>query len=132
MSTIDLNQQLTHCGITAPRHLWIALNYEVSQNAAGETEVYRGPYKGEADLYAARLATGADDWRALAWLAQENARRAEEKTRVTAQAREAEALGALAAAIKGSANEEVLSRILGRLSERTQYAVRQQLKGNPL
>lgn len=66
---------------------------------------------------------------ALYWAACEWQRRKEEQTRSTAIAREAESIGALAKSLCSEADKSVLDRIITKLSERTQYAVRQQLKG---
>jgi hypothetical protein len=75
-------------------------------------------------------ATGTRDDAAVAWAVAERNRREEERTRSTAHAREAEAITKLASAIRDSGEDSTLERIIGRLSERTQYAVRQQLKRN--
>lgn len=111
---------ITYCGITAPASLWRANYFETYSNGT----IARGPDRHEADLAAARLASGADDWRALAQYKIERERQQEEKTRSTSISRLAEALNRVA----DSSKETVLNDILSQLTERTQYAVRQQLK----
>jgi hypothetical protein len=81
-------------------------------------------------VYEGRRQTGSDDWQALAWAVAEHDRRKEAKTAATAQAREAEGLKSLANALRDAGDSTVLDRVLSRLSERTQYAVKQQLKGS--
>lgn len=64
----------------------------------------------------------------VVWAMQEQQRRREERTRATAHAKEAEAINNLADAIRGASEDDVLARILGKVSERTRCAVLQQLK----
>jgi len=119
----------THCGVTGPTELWAAIGYEVF-TADHETWTVRPRYDGrDALVYEGRRVTGRDDWAALAWAAAEEQRRREACTASTAHAREAEGLKELAGAIRQAGDASVLDRILGRLSERTQYAVKQQLRG---
>ena len=96
--------------VSGPKEFWRALGYQPYSN----TDVV-GQISPEADalVLLGINATGANDQRALAWALNEKQRRSEEKTRTTAIAREAEAIKA---------------RIISRLSEQTQYAVRQQLR----
>ena len=122
----------TRCGVTGPSNLWSAIGY---QYTTGDGEQMRSASGFEsvesldALVYEGRRQTGRDDWQALAWAAAEHQRRREACTASAAQAREAEGLKELAAALRTAGDETVLDRVLSRLSERTQYAVRQQLKG---
>jgi hypothetical protein len=122
----------TRCGVTGPISLWRAIGYQYTptENEAIASHWVNGDVATlDALVYEGRRVTGADDWRALAWAAAEVQRRQEVRTANTAQAREADGLRELAAAIRQTGDESVLDRVLGCLSERTQYAVKQQLKG---
>lgn len=66
---------------------------------------------------------------ALYWAAQEIQRRREETTRACAISREAESLRELAGAIRGSSESALLEKILGRVTEKTRFAIQQQLRG---
>jgi hypothetical protein len=68
----------------------------------------------------------------VAWAIHEAQRRMEKRTASTAQAREAVAIQSLAAAISHANDQDILRKILVRVSEKTRYAINQQLKGNPL
>jgi hypothetical protein len=119
----------TRCGVTGPVEIWRSIGYEVTTD--GVTWSVSERYDGrDALVYEGRRVTGRDDWHALAWAAAEEQRRHEACTASTAQAREADALRELAASIRSAGDETVLGRVLSRLSERTQYAVRQQLRGS--
>jgi hypothetical protein len=119
----------TRCGVTGPTELWKAVGYEV-YTADSDTWEVRERYDGrDALVYEGRRVTGCDDWRALAWAAAEEQRRSEARTSATALAREAEGIQALAKSLSQISDQSVLERIISRLSERTQYAVRSQLKG---
>lgn len=119
---------ITHLGISAPRHIWTMLGYYAVTNN-GILELRPNSFSSNADSLIVRAkAEGHTGETAIAWALGEQTRQAEERTRSTAMAREAEALGRLAAAIRDGGEEAALERIIGRLSERTQYAVRQQLK----
>lgn len=113
--------------LSAPAWAWKAAGYEVYSNS---DEVRRSSHYGIGDdlLLTSVAGQGLDGAKALAWASTEHQRQKEERTKVTAQAREAEAIGALAEAIKGSSEEATLERILGRLTERTRYAVQAQLR----
>jgi hypothetical protein len=123
--TTTTTRTLSHPRIplSAPEWAWRAAGYATHNNS---DEVGMGPYGAEALMLQA-LGRGLAGVEALAWVVTELARAGEERTRVTAQAREAEALTALAQAIRESGEADVLGRILERVSERTQYAIRQQL-----
>ena len=72
--------------------------------------------------------TGHADDRAVYWACAEHRRRLEESLRTGAMGREAQAISELAASIRASNEQNALDSILSRLSEKTQYAVRAQLK----
>ena len=106
--------------ITASAKEWRAAGCEVDSTLG----VFRMPYGFRTLLLQARLATGLTDWHALAWAVTESRRQVEERTRVTAQAREADAVSKLAAAL----SEDAAESLIGKMSERLQYAVRAQLR----
>jgi hypothetical protein len=117
--------------VAAPESYWTAANWTVYSNT--ETVGPRAwSNSTEADELIALgiAATGKHDESVLVWVMAETQRRKEEQTRVTALAREAEGLKALATSLATVSDQSVLDRILSRLSERTQYAVRAQLKGS--
>lgn len=113
--------------VSAPADYWHPLGYTTYSNT--DIVALGSGFRSDSDelVMLGVGATGANDERALVWAMSERNRRNEERTRVTAQAREAEAIKDLANAIRTSAEDTVLAKILGRLSERTQYAVRTQL-----
>ncbi len=114
--------------IVAPKAYWLSLGYNVYTSG----KVGGGPYHEEELLVLGIAATGAKDERAVAWALAERQRRAEEQTRSTAQAREADGLMALAQSIRQSSNEEFLKKLFGNLTEKTQYAIKAQLRDKPL
>lgn len=125
------NQTAIHdqTGISAPQMTWGTLGATVGTYADGSLHVSGLPHGTEELLVIAIHETQSRDERAIAWALAERQRRREEQTRSTALAREAEAIGQLAAALRTANDQSVLDRILSHLSERTQYAVRQQLRG---
>jgi hypothetical protein len=126
-------EMATRCGVTGPKSLWTALGYEYTpteDQACCAHWIDGGVAALDAMVYEGRRQTGSDDWQALAWAVAEHERRKASKTAATAQAREAEGLQALAKSLQQAGDESVLDRVLSKLSERTQYAVRAQLKGS--
>jgi hypothetical protein len=117
-------------GITASRQAWHALHVSVvsvdGEIVADASSAY-SPHGTVELLLLGVAAVGTRDEQVVLWALGERQRRQEERTRVTAQAREAEAILALAGALRADTETAVLERILPRLSERTQYAVRKQL-----
>jgi Flp pilus assembly protein TadB len=69
---------------------------------------------------------------AIGWAVEESNRRNDISRQVAAQSSEAAAIASLAAALQAGTTSSVVRDVLGRLSERTQYAVRQQLAGSGL
>lgn len=93
---------------------------------SGEEKVACGPHGFEALLHLA-LHEGKTGDDAVAWAMAEDRRRKEADSLHYALRAQAEATEKLAAAIRQSGQDEALKAIMGRLSEKTQYAVRQQL-----
>lgn len=126
-----MSETYTHetTGIQAERVYWAAAGCTVYTTGTVSTSM--AAHNFDALLLAGIEATGAKDHRAIVWAMQEQQRRKEEATRSTALAREAEAIQSLASSIRSAAVQEsedsLLARILPRLTERTQYAVRKQL-----
>lgn len=123
--------------ISAPESFWRALGWTVyAEREGSEINDIAGDrafsHRIDEMLALAIVQTGANDERCLAWAIAESQRRTEEQTRSTALAREAESLGKLAEAIKTESESSLLSRIMGRLTEKTQWALRQQLAGSGL
>jgi len=118
-----------HFEITAQVEYWSALGFEISTDY--ETKDKRLSAHSIAssefdELLILALAEGHTDARAVAWAIGEKQRRREEKTRVTAMAREAEGLSALAAAIREETRGTAIDSVLSSLTERTRWAVRKQ------
>lgn len=114
-------------GIEASKASWEALGLTVyTDGTLGHGT--RWPQDVHGVLLQAVHETGARDERAVAWALGELQRQAETDNQSRAQFAEADALKALAAALREMGDENALQSILGRLSERTQYAVRQQLR----
>lgn len=116
--------------ISAPRCYWTQAGYQIYHRPDDSS------YVGQADGYHCdmdgilmlALAAGKTDADAVAWAIAEHQRRKEEDASVQAIRAEAASLAKLAAAIRDSGEDAVLERIMGRLTERTRYAVRAQLK----
>jgi len=114
-------------GFTAPESLW---------RAAGGTVFSNTDEVGACGMRYDMPRLIAEGWHrhpgdgtaALLWALDEYRRQSEESARIRAQHADAAATAKLASAISASANQDALDRILPRLSERTQYAVRQQLR----
>ena len=113
-------------GLTADAATWQAAGFTTYSNS---DLVNAGPHGFDAFLVLGIDATGSRDAKAICWAMREKQRREEEKTRSTAIAREAEAISALAQAINSASEDRILEGIMSRLSERTRYAVLQQLRG---
>jgi hypothetical protein len=114
--------------IVAPRTYWSALGYSVFTTG----NVGTGPHNGEELLILGIAATGAHDEKAVAWAIAEKQRRIEKQTESTALAREADGLKALAESIRQNSNEEFLTKLFGRLTDKTRYAIKAQLRDRPL
>lgn len=131
MTTTTTEEIITHLGVSAPINLWAMLGYYAT-DCDGITELrsHSGStpdplvIRGKAAAH-----SGADGEAVIAWALGEQTRQREETTRSCAISREAEAIQALAKSIRQSEETSILEKIMSRLSERTQYAVRQQLKG---
>jgi hypothetical protein len=121
--------------ITAPAPYWRALGFQPldqhDPDATGTVSYHRA---GSIDdvLILGMAKTGAHDERVLVWAMEEVQRRSEEASRSTAIAQEANGLKALAESIRQTTDEQFLARLLGKVSEKTAYAIRAQLRQNPL
>jgi len=109
--------------ITAEAHYWQTLGYSVYTDS---DRVGAGPHDG-TELLILALGTGKVGRDAITWALAERRRRCEEDSRSSAISAEGAGLAKLAAALRDASEEDVLRKLLGRLTERTQYAVRQQL-----
>jgi|SRR5580704_13066478 hypothetical protein len=125
---------LTHptLPISATRGVWALCRcYGVCQGADGSEYLMASTH--DADTMSATLLTalsrGLRDADAIGWAIAERERHREESARSNAIREEADGLRKLASAISATAEADVLERILGRLTERTRYAVRAQLRG---
>lgn len=117
--------------ITADAIYWRTLGYTCYANTDEVGGSPDGDYGSAKELLILGMqATGANDERAIAWALAERQRRREEGSRTAAAHAEAKAVAELAAAIRDSTEEAFLDRLLPRLSEKLQYALRQQLKGD--
>lgn len=108
--------------IEAPREYWAMLGYTVYT----DDSVGGGPHDGN-ELLALALANGRSQEEAIAWALAERQRRKEAAEMASAMRQEGAGLTQLAEAIQSTSEDEFIRKLLGRLTERTQYAVRQQL-----
>lgn len=130
MTTTNTTILYTHpSGISAPDQAWAMLDASLSREPDGSRGYARVGFGLEPLMRLGVVETGDSGERAIAWVAREHQRRQEERTRVTAQAREAEAVAALARAITDMGDAAALERILARVSERTAHAIRRQMGG---
>lgn len=113
--------------VEAPAYVWKSAGFTVYENS--DTVGQPAGYDTDINplIVVGMQKHPGDGTAAVVWAIEERQRIREEKTRATAQAREADAISKLSAAIKESTGETVLRELLSRLTERTQYAVRQQL-----
>lgn len=115
--------------VEAPEEFWAAMKWQLHSN----TEIAgprAGDNSGEADkLLAIAVTKGMTGCDALAFVVEEIDRQHEVSMLTAAMRHEGSATAKLADALKAENEETVLSRIMSRLSERTQYAVKAQLKG---
>jgi hypothetical protein len=110
--------------ISASALTWRAAGFETYSNT---DQVGRGPYGFDELLILGLAAVPTGDGQVvIAWAIAERQRRSEERARVDAQRAEADAMRQLAAAISATAEDDVLQRLLGRLTDRTRHAVRSQ------
>ncbi len=119
-----MSDTITHptLPITAPANYWRAGGYTVYTDGS-----IGGFLSGMDSLLMLAIAAGKHDEDAIAWAMAEKHRRSEESARNSALVADAAAICKLADALRQSSDDEILQRILSRLSERTQCAVRQQL-----
>lgn len=122
-----LNSSFPELNATATA--WEAAGYIVRDNGEASIDSFSGRPVCPREIICLGIGRHGMTDQALYWAAEEYRRRVEESLRTSALNRDAEALSALATAIRGSAESQVAERIIGALTERTQYAVRQQLKG---
>jgi hypothetical protein len=119
----------------APREYWEALGavtgsgYQIySKGGADSVQV---PAGNDTDVILLQgiAHTGLHDENAICWALDEIQRRREERARNEVKLKEAEAVKALAEALRGESDQAFLERLLPRLTENTRYAVRNQLQG---
>jgi hypothetical protein len=132
MSTLYTHYSLE---ITAAGPYWHALGFQpidpVDPAEKGTVAYHRvGSIDGILILGIAK--TGAHDERALIWALEEVHRRSEENGRTAAIAQEARAIDKLAESIRQVTDEQLLARLFGKVSEKTAYAIKAQLRQNPL
>jgi hypothetical protein len=121
--------------IVAPATYWYALGFQPCEAGEGEdvgTVSYHRVGSLDDVLILGIAKTEAHDEKVLVWALEEVQRRKEAQTTATAIAREAEGLQALAKSIRETTDNAFLSRLFGHLSEKTRYAIQQQLKRKPL
>jgi hypothetical protein len=112
--------------IEADESVWIALGWQVYSNTDTVGEHNRD-YRID-QLLATGLANGLTGSSVLAWAISERRRQDEHDSMTRAIASEGAAIGKLADALRQESEDTVLSRIMSRLSEKTQYAIRAQLR----
>lgn len=124
--------------IEAPENYWRAAGYVFySSSLECQKELYIAPSGGmERDrmdqLLMIALANGRSQEDAIAWAMAERQRQNEASSASHALASEANALRELASALRQAGEDTVLEKILSRVSEKTRYAIRRQLKGGGL
>lgn len=111
--------------LSASKVAWKAAGFTVSSNS---DVVGGGPYGFETLLFLA-VAQDLTGDKAIAWALTEGRRRMEQDSMAAAIASSGDGARQLADAIRQSGEKDALERIIGRLTERTQYAVRAQLAG---
>lgn len=102
----------------APSAVWSAFGAVIYSQADGPDYVGRlegDPCEGDQLLLLGCAATGARDERAVVWAIGERARRGEERTRVTAEARMADAVRELAAQLGAESAASLVARMPERL-----------------
>lgn len=113
--------------IEAPGHVWAAAGYTLYTNS--DVIGVGNSVHGMDDLVVLGTLHHPDSGeKAILWAIAERQRRKEETTRSTAMAREAEALSALARAIEGCSEKDLISKILSRVSDKTRIIVMKQLE----
>jgi hypothetical protein len=110
--------------IEASATAWGAAGFQVYSNS---DVVSAGPRDMDEMLVIGLAATSEQNDLVIAWALTERQRRRELATAAEATHAEARAIAELATAIRSSTEKEFLDRLLSRLTERTQYAVKQQI-----
>lgn len=123
-------RQLSHhrLPIVAPEYIWSSLGWavydksdEVGHRAQGEID----------DLLALAFCNGLSGERAVAWAVTEHRRRYEDAVQNATAQKEAGAMEHLASAIERAVGDsgdfDAVQGIIGKLSPKTQFAVRSQL-----
>lgn len=130
-------EQITHLGVTAPLNLWRLLGYKKAAYPTKEPLEAVTPFthhdKPATDALNELVIIGKNISKstgeaAIACALVERRLRLEERNRNDVARKEAQAVKELANAIKGASEREMVSSILNSLSEKTRYAVLQQLK----
>jgi len=115
--------------ISAPDYMWNSMGWEVYSNVDVISRRRSFANDDSDELLAIASANGLSGVDALRYYAEEHQRRSEEKTRATAVSRQAEAINNLAASLRSESDRTVLEKVMGQLTEPTQWAVRKQLAG---
>lgn len=94
--------------ISAAPEYWRAIGYTVYVDGQLGGSSWYGV---DALLIEGMAATGANDWRVIAWAITENSRRQEAKTAATAQARLADSIGQLAGSLGAESAQDLVRRL---------------------
>jgi len=119
-------------GIEASREFWAAMGWSFTFVNDVEYPAYRSHIHNAEQTLAIAVGNGLTGEAAIAWAAAEDQRRSEAMTASTAMARNADAIKALADALRGQADQSVVEKIMRHLTEPTQRALRKQLAGTGL
>jgi hypothetical protein len=132
----EMTRELKHrtLPITAPESIWKSMGWRSWSDSSevGQRDFDTGGTNGIDVYLGMAVSKGMIGAAAIGWAVEESNRRNDISRQVAAQSSEAAAIASLAAALQAGTTSSVVRDVLGRLSERTQYAVRQQLAGSGL
>ena len=119
-----------HLPVSLSREMWDLLGYTVLTHEDGTRTTTKHGMSDSDELLIAALAAGLTGLSLVAHVTTEKRRRNEHRDQIRALHAESQAIARLADAISGESDNAVVQRVLSRLTERTQHAVRSQLVGS--
>lgn len=120
-------------GIEADETFWKSMGWQVhldfdgGKSIGGKHQCYHAD-----ELLGIAIGSGLSGEKAIAWVSAEAERRKESAAHVYAIGEHAKAIASLAKSLANETKAEVMKQIMAHITEPTQYALRQQLKGSGL
>ena len=118
--------------IEAPESIWRALKFQVYSNVDIVGDQYFDNNGSMDVLLAIATVNGLSGSQALSWAATEHQRQREQSAMAASVRANATAIENLAKALSDQSDQNVVQKVMGKLSEATQWSLRKQLAGTGL